>query len=143
MPSPKQTTSEAAVLQANAAFYLAFTRGDFPAMAELWAAQAPVACFHPGAPALIGRGAVVDGWRQIMGEGPPFEMHCERAHVQLLGDCAIVTCYECNGDNPAHLAATNVFVLENGSWRMVHHHAGPLARMAPPRSAPTPSSAAN
>jgi hypothetical protein len=26
------------------------------------------------------------------------------------------------------LAATNVFVLEQGRWRMLHHHAGLIAR---------------
>ena len=35
---------------------------------------------------------------------------------------------------PAHLAATNIFVLEEGRWRMVHHHAGPLSVPEPRRS---------
>ena len=37
-------------------------------------------------------------------------------------------------------AATNVFVLEDGSWRIVHHHAVPLAS---PISKPASQSAAN
>jgi hypothetical protein len=60
--------------------------------------------------------------------------------VSLVGDTAIVTCYEGGSDEPAHLAATNVFVLEDEAWRMVHHHAGPLARPVQRRR---PSSALN
>jgi hypothetical protein len=48
-----------------------------------------------------------------------------------------VTCYEGNAHQPAHLAATNVFVLEDGQWRMVHHHAGPLARTITRQDAPS------
>ncbi|MFL5400830.1 MAG: nuclear transport factor 2 family protein [Myxococcales bacterium] len=33
----------------------------------------------------------------------------------------------------ATLVATNLFVREDGTFRMVHHHAGPLTRMAPVR----------
>ena len=43
---------EAAVLFANEAFYRAFADRDMDAMAALWAADGPVACIHPGWPAL-------------------------------------------------------------------------------------------
>jgi ketosteroid isomerase-like protein len=119
---------EAHVLRANAAFYKAFTRGDFAAMQALWAARAAVSCFHPGASLLKGREAVLSAWRSIMSGPLPFEMRCNGAEVQLYGELAVVTCYEGNGDQPAHLAATNVFVQEDGAFRMVHHQAGPLSR---------------
>ena len=119
---------EAAIEQANASFYQAFTKGDYSAMARVWAEHAPLSCVHPGLPAILGRDAVLQSWRQILDQTTPLDMRCDRVQVHLLGDSAIVTCYEGNGDAPAHLAATNVFVLENGEWRMVHHHAGPLAR---------------
>ena len=131
---------EAAILLANADFYRAFNKGDYAAMSALWAARAPVACFHPTSAALIGRDAVLDSWRQILRGAPSFVMRCDRPVVQVAGDAAIVTCYEGNGDHAAHLAATNVFVLEDGRWRMVHHHAGPLASPIP---RPAAVSAAN
>jgi ketosteroid isomerase-like protein len=137
MSSPKNPAAEAAVLRANASFYRAFTRGDFQAMSALWAQHAPVSCFHPGSTLLRGRQNVLASWRQIIAEPAPFEMRCDHPDVQLFGALAIVTCYEGNGEQPAHLAATNVFVLEAGDWRMVHHQAGPLAR---PVSASTPPS---
>jgi len=118
----------AAVFLANERFYRAFSDGDFLAMSELWAQRVPVVCFHPTAPALLGREAVLESFRQILRGAPTFALRCEDAVVTVVNDTAILTCYEGAGDEPAHLAATNVFVVEDGHWRLVHHHAGPLSR---------------
>jgi len=126
---------EAAVLQANQAFYQAFSSGDYAAMSELWARAAPVACLHPGAPLLAGRAAVLASWRQILAVAPSIEMVAREPRVCLLGDTALVTCFEANGARPAHLIATNVFVWEEERWRIVHHHAGPLSTPQPARGA--------
>jgi ketosteroid isomerase-like protein len=131
MSQTNHSKAKAAILAANAAFYRAFTEGDHAAMSALWAERAPVACFHPASAALLGRTAVLESWREILREAPPSELRCDRPVVHLAGDAAIVACYEGNGERPAHLAATNVFVLEEGHWRMVHHHAGPLAAPIP------------
>jgi ketosteroid isomerase-like protein len=131
------TSHDTAILRANETFYRAFSTGDYATMARLWAEQAPVTCLHPGLPALIGRETVMQSWRQILTQSAQLTMRCDHAHVQLFGESAVVTCYEANGDEPAHLAATNVFVREADQWRMVHHHAGPLARAIsrpPPRA---------
>jgi len=119
---------EADVLAANASFYRAFTEGDLVSMQALWAREAPLSCLHPGMPALAGRAKVLESWARILERPPPAPMTCAEARVQLLGETALVLCYEGSGDNPSHLAATNVFVLEAGTWRLVHHHAGPLSR---------------
>src|SRR5258708_8372392 len=106
-------------------------------MAALWAARAPVACLHPAARALIGRSPVLESWKQILGGASRFKLRCDQPIAHVVGDTAIVTCYEGAGDQPAHLAATNVFVLEDGRWRMVHHHVGPgsIPVPAPPSPA--------
>lgn len=119
---------EAEILAVNASFYRAFTEGDLASMQALWASEAPLSCLHPGMPALAGRQRVLESWARILERPPPAPMICADARVQLLGETALVLCYEGSGDNPAHLAATNVFVLEDGRWRLVHHHAGPLSR---------------
>ena len=134
----RDTKREAAIVDANASFYLAFTRGSYDAMVALWAQVAPVTCVHPGSAAIVGRDSVLESWRRILRAPPPLAMRCDEPFVHLLGETAVVVCYEGNGDHPAHLAATNVFVLEGASWRMVHHHAGPLSRHLP--AAPPPSS---
>jgi ketosteroid isomerase-like protein len=113
------------ILAANEAFYHAFRREDPTAMDELWARHAPVACIHPGWDALIGRDRVMASWLAIMNNGAP-AIRCVAPRVQRLGDAAFVICEEHVGGG--RLLATNVFVHEDGQWRMVHHHAGPIAR---------------
>jgi ketosteroid isomerase-like protein len=135
--------AKAKVLEANAAFYRAFTRGDVAAMRELWAEHSEILCFHPGGVLLRGRADVLGAWSQILAAPPPIEMRCHDAHVQLHGDVAIVTCYEGNGGQAPHLAATNVFVLEGERWRLLHHHAGPLASPRGPVRWPVSGSSLN
>jgi hypothetical protein len=126
------------VLQANATFYRAFSNGDFAVMNELWARRIPVTCLHPGSPVLVGRGQVLASWRDILRQPPPFPLRCDRPVVtRIVDDVAIISCYEGNGDRPAHLAATNVFAIDEGRWRMVHHQAGPLSMPIPKREEPT------
>jgi ketosteroid isomerase-like protein len=124
------TPAEREVLEANSAFYEAFARSDAEAMDALWAREAPVACLHPGWELLLGRAAVVESWRRILlGGGAPPAIRCERASAHVQGDWAWVVCVEVLPDGM--LAATNLFVREEGTWRMVHHHASPTP--APPR----------
>jgi hypothetical protein len=136
MPETKPVKIEAMVLAANKSFYRAFSAGDPVAMGEIWAKHAPVTCLHPASPVLVGRELVVESWKRILRETPSFELRCDQPVVNVMGEFAIVTCYEANGQQPAHLAATNIFVLEEGSWRMVHHHAGPLSTPIPQSTAP-------
>lgn len=123
--------AEAKILEANREFYLAFSRGDYDAMSELWAKSSPVACLHPGAPLLAGRAAVLGSWRQLLTGSPSWQMVSREPSVHLLGEVAFVTCLEANGDQPAHLVATNIFVYEDRRWRLVHHQAGPLSSPQP------------
>lgn len=119
------TDVERAVLAANTTFYDAFTRRDVGAMDAVWSARSPVACIHPGWSALLGRDPVMASWRAILeGPGAP-AIHCADAVAHVLGDSAFVTCFE--HVPGGQLVATNVFVREGGSWRMVHHQAGPVA----------------
>jgi ketosteroid isomerase-like protein len=114
------------VLAANAAFYAAFAAKDADAMAALWAHRAAVACIHPGWHPLRGRDAVLASWRSILGGPGSPPITCSDADAHVYGDSAFVICIE---HIPAvELIATNVFVREDGAWRMVHHHASSFAR---------------
>jgi ketosteroid isomerase-like protein len=117
-------TDDADVLSANAAFYDAFRVESLAAMDSVWARRAKVACVPPGWPALIGRDQVMASWRAIFESGTP-AIRCAEAEAHVLGDAAFVTCTELL--NGGTLVATNLFVREDGAWRMVHHHAGPVA----------------
>jgi ketosteroid isomerase-like protein len=113
------------VLAANTAFYRAFAARDVDAMDALWARHAPVACVHPGWHALSGRDAVMASWRGILrGPGAP-DIACGDTSIHVFGESAFVVCAERLPDG--ELVATNVFVREEGAWRLVHHHAGPIA----------------
>jgi ketosteroid isomerase-like protein len=127
--------TELEVLDANDAFYRAFTHRDADAMAALWAEDHPVACIHPGSDVLTGRDAVVASWRAVLVPGGAPELSCSHAEAHVLGDVAVVTCHEVIRAG-GRLAATNVFVRERGAWRMVHHHAAPIA---PGQARPPPA----
>jgi len=119
-PSP-----ETAVLAANRAFYDAFAGRKADDMTRIWAREHMIGCIHPGRIALHGRDAVIGSWCAILESLDAPDIQCTDATAVVVGDAAFVTCVEHIGD--ARLAATNIFALERGEWRMVHHHAGPLA----------------
>lgn len=129
------------VLAANAAFYAAFTRRDLRALEELWARRTELACTHPGWETLRGRAAVLQSFRAILlGGGAPAQLRCAHPTAHALGEgAAYVLCTEVVPGGS--LAATNLFVREDGAWRLVHHAAAPIARQAaqPPPSQPPPN----
>ena len=128
---------EQAVLRANGAFYTAFTSADFAAMTEVWAHDDGIACIHPGWDVLTGYHDVMESWRTILESGAP-RISCRAARAFLFEDVAFVTCNEMV--NGGLLVATNVFVLKDGGWRMVHHHAGPCGAAKPaPGAGPSDS----
>jgi hypothetical protein len=113
----------AELLFANEAFYHVFRSRDLAAMEDLWARHAPVICVHPGWQALTTRDAVMESWRGILTNPEAPSVDCRAAHAHLLGALGVVVCYEILGPNV--LVATNLFLREDGAWRMAHHHAGP------------------
>ena len=126
------------MLEANLAFYEAFASQSFEAMARAWATEELVVCIHPGWQPLYGREEVMASWRAILA-GEPTEIRCESPRVVVHDEVGLVTCLERLGE--ARLAATNVFVLEDGVWRMIHHQAGAFAdRPVSGEIAPPPES---
>ena len=119
-----------ALRRTNAAFYRAFAERDIEAMDELWAHETPVACIHPGWPALYGREDVMASWRSILLGGDAPDIQCEQVELWLMGDSGLVTCVERIGEDA--LVASNFYRLEHGLWQIVHHHAGPVSWPEPP-----------
>ncbi len=132
-------TDSDAVLAANLEFYRAFAARDLVAMEALWARQAPVACIHPGWPALADRDEVMQSWQGILANPEAPRIACYDERVLLYGDAALVVCEEeLDGGT---LVASNLFVREDGAGRLAHHLAGQLVarrpqgrRERPPRS---------
>jgi len=118
-------TDEADVLEAHQSFYAAFNAKDLPAMDALWTRAVPVACVHPNWNVLSGRQQVMASWQAILGNPDQPRVQSGAERVTLLGDVAYVTCLELVAGSP--LAATNLFMREDGAWRLVHHHSSPVA----------------
>ena len=117
--------SEEDVLGANEAFYRAFNQKDPEAMDAIWATSAPVSCTHPGWNLLTGRDRVMDSWRGILTNPSQPKIVSGGATVRFYGEAAVVLCRELVAGSP--LAATNIYVLEGGAWKLVHHQSGPVS----------------
>jgi hypothetical protein len=124
------TSRHQEVLFANETFYRAFAAGDFDAMDNLWSQQSDVLCTHPGWTVLNGREVVIESWRAILANEKEGQVECWNPVARCYDDFALVTCHELIDGNA--FSVTNAFVLEDNRWRMVHHHAGPVAT-PPPR----------
>jgi hypothetical protein len=119
--------SDDALHFANAAFYQAFRDRDLAAMDRVWALRLPVLCVHPGAAPLAMREQVLASLHDILANprSPILEHQVET--ILHFGDIALLTCYEWSKAQPdAALVATNGFALEDGVYKMILHHAGPV-----------------
>jgi ketosteroid isomerase-like protein len=123
-------TVEEAVLSANTAFYRAFAERDIERMDSLWAKDKPVAVIHPGWIGLEGRDAVMSSWKGILANPASPDIRIKNARAHVYGDVAFVICYEVV--NESVLIATNIFVLQDDHWKIVHHQAGAAMGLAPP-----------
>lgn len=125
MTISRLTTDKTTYQSANDAFYRAFAEADADAMEALWAENTPVFCCHPGWPPILTRAEIVASWAEIFSHGAIPDMTFVPRQMALVGGLGMVCGIEMVGK--AHFACTNVFASEAGGWRMVHHHAGPLA----------------
>jgi len=115
-------SDQVALLFANEAFYAAFAGRDMDVMNGLWSSRREVTCIHPGWLPLAGRDDVMQSWQAILSNPASPAISCWNATAHILGDVAYVLCHE--QLQHGFLAATNIFVREAGTWKLVHHQAG-------------------
>jgi hypothetical protein len=128
-------TDQDAVLAANLEFYRAFAARDLAAMDALWARQGPVACIHPGWTALKDREAIIESWAGILSNPDAPRIACFDEQAFIYGEVGLVLCEEeLEGGT---LAASNLFVREEGAWRIAHHQAGQIVRRQAERRRPS------
>ena len=120
----KGLTTEDDVLHANERFYQAFNLKDAGLMDDAWAREHAVSCVHPGWNVLEGRANVLESWHNILANPNQPRIVSGGATVTLFGDLALVICRELVAGSP--LVATNVFVREDGAWRLLHHQSSPV-----------------
>lgn len=119
----EETREKQAVIAANASFYMAFREKDLEAMDAIWAKKTKVSVIHPGWNAIFGRDKVMSSWQNIIDSGGAPKIDPVQPVVLFRDHSAVVLCYEKVGNS--YLVATNIFVLEDSAWRIIHHHAGP------------------
>ncbi|MGE5152667.1 MAG: nuclear transport factor 2 family protein [Bdellovibrio bacteriovorus] len=119
----------------EAAFYAAFAATDLRAMERVWLDGERTVCVHPGGGLLMGKGAVMQSWSEIlMGAAPPRIEHrlinrIESAEIRVH---LVEERIQAGGDPAAPLnlvIATNVYTRDSAGWHLMAHHASlPLMR---------------
>lgn len=118
--------------EAEAAFYAAFAGANLDAMMEVWLDSESVICVHPLGIKLAGREAVRNGWAELFRAGA--SLNFRLADVSRTQDAllAIHVLHEIiqvppePGERPP-MTVTNVYQLTDNGWRMLLHHAAPVA----------------
>jgi hypothetical protein len=124
--------SQHALRVANEAFYKTFESLDFERMSTLWARSLPVSCVHPGWDLVYGLEAVMQSWKAIFEGTTEIRFRIEDAQITAGAAHGWVVCREILSTvvqgMPVEnvLTTTNTFVLEDGEWRITHHHSAPL-----------------
>jgi ketosteroid isomerase-like protein len=133
MDAPDYLPSKEAA-RANRAFYKAFEKLDIEAMRAAWLADPSIKCIHPGGEILIGPERVLASWEAIFRGTRKIRFEIQDLSVEIRGELAWATNVERilsstdEGTVQSEAAATNLFVKSGDEWKMVLHHASPIAR---------------
>ena len=134
------TKNYATPQDAEQAFYLAFEHADLAEMMAVWAEE-DLVCIHPGGGRHTGVVEVRESWRQIFSQGPRLRFRLAGNRVFSGRTLSVHSVFErvtVAGDprptNP--VLSTNIYLLTDRGWRMLVHHASPLAPEAAPRETP-------
>jgi ketosteroid isomerase-like protein len=113
-----------AVLDVNRRYYEAFETRDLDAMSDLWERSERALCTHPGWATLEGWGPVASSFFALFQNGSQLQFVLTRERVTVVGDAAWVSLDEnlLGDQGGVTVAAVNLFVRHDGSWRMVGHH---------------------
>lgn len=126
---------------AEQAFYRAFELADLAEMMAVWAEEEDIVCVHPGSGRHSGVVEVRESWRQIFSQGPRLRFRLTGSRVvagRMLSVHSVFEHVTVAGDpRPTHpVLSTNIYLLTDRGWRMLMHHASPLAPEAAPQESP-------
>jgi ketosteroid isomerase-like protein len=98
-----------------------------------------VYCVHPGGPRLTGLDQIRESWRQIFASGANVRIQLRSIQQMRGGLLAVHSLYEyiaVIGEHSATnvVAATNIYLNIGGGWRIVAHHASPVANAPAPQA---------
>lgn len=132
--SPELRDLRKRAARANRAFYEALEQFDLARMRTIWLDDPGIKCVHPGGELIVGQDRVMESWRLIFGNSQGVRFEVVDLQLEVLGDMAWTNNIERfhidveQGVVISEAAATNLFVRRDESWKMVLHHASPIAR---------------
>jgi uncharacterized protein (TIGR02246 family) len=123
--------------EAENAFYTAFANGDLEAMMGVWLDSDTVICVHPVGPRISGHRAVRASWDEVFrsAAGLRFRLaEVSRTQDALLSIHVLHEYITVPGESVERppTVATNIYQLTQDGWRMILHHASPVATPARP-----------
>lgn len=131
-----RAADDAAVRQANDQFYAALNKifvGDMAPMAEVWSHAADVTYLPPDKKFLVGWDAVKADWKVQADAKYGGQVQPADVHIVVGESLAVVQNWERGTNTPdggevqkVSIRATNVYRLEDGTWKMISHMADPL-----------------
>ena len=123
---------EELAIAVNEKFYKAFNARDLDAMKSVWSSQGNVSCVHPGWSPLNGFEPIMESWQGIFKNSGNMDIQVSDVTVTASEDLAWVSCVEnlytiaSNGVLASKVFSTNLFQINEGSWKMIMHHASPM-----------------
>ncbi|MBK7877612.1 MAG: nuclear transport factor 2 family protein [Planctomycetes bacterium] len=132
--SPEAYLHRKNAARANRAFYDALERCDLDALRTVWLDDPSVKCIHPGGELIIGPERVLESWRVVFENSKPWRFEILDLDLEVTGELAWASHVERlhvtveSGILIAESAATNLYVRREEEWKMVLHHASPIAR---------------
>ena len=124
--------NEELAMTANESFYKAFNARDLGAMKEVWSSHESVTCVHPGWNPLNGFEPIMESWQGIFKNSGNMDIQISDVKVVSSEGLARVSCIEklytiaTHGVLASKVFSTNLFRLNEGSWKMIMHHASPV-----------------
>lgn len=107
-----EQAEEQQVIAANETFCRAFAGRDSAAMEAIWVQKRDVICIHPGWNVLNGRDEVMASWDAILRNPAQPRVVAGGVEIHVHGEVGVVIC--------------RLFALEDGEWRIFHHHSSPV-----------------
>ena len=123
---------EEPAIAVNEKFYKAFNARDLDAMKSVWSFQGNLICVHPGWSPLNGFEPIMESWQGIFKNSGNMDIQVSDITVTASEDLAWVSCVEqiytiaSNGVLASKVFSTNLFQINEGSWKMIMHHASPM-----------------
>lgn len=98
------------------------------ALEKVWSTDDAIVCIHPGSERIIGRRNVLDSFAEMFVDAPALQFRIVDTLQTGNAGLAVHLVREeiaLDGELVSSMVSTNIYQIENGSWRMLLHHASP------------------